>query len=145
MKELKTKESRNNFYFSLVALVLVVVLGVLSGRLLASWRKSTGKETERIAVSAPGEGSKVKKGEIYGRKDGVFKDTATGMLQAGGIDGEGTHHLLREGGESQTVYLFSSSLDLDLFIGRKVQVWGQTFAAQKAGWLMDVGRVKVLE
>jgi hypothetical protein len=26
-----------------------------------------------------------------------------------------------------------------------VKVWGETFKGQKAGWLMDVGRVKVME
>jgi len=36
-------------------------------------------------------------------------------------------------------------IDLEKFVGRKVKVWGQTFAAQKAGWLMDVGKLKVLE
>ena len=75
----------------------------------------------------------------------VFKDNATGMLDRGGIDGEGSHQLVREGGASQTVYLTSSVVDLEQFVGHKVQVWGETFAAQKAGWLMDVGRVKVLE
>jgi len=67
------------------------------------------------------------------------------MLEQGGIEGEGSHKLTREGGESQTLYLTSTVVDLEQFVGRKVQVWGETFAAQKAGWLMDVGRVKVLE
>jgi hypothetical protein len=30
-------------------------------------------------------------------------------------------------------------------VGKKVQVWGETFKGQKAGWLMDVGRIKALE
>ncbi len=68
-----------------------------------------------------------------------------GTLEKGGIDGEGTHKLIREGGESQTAYLTSSIIDLDPLVGKKVQVWGETFKGQKAGWLMDVGRVKVLE
>ena len=53
--------------------------------------------------------------------------------------------LLREGGESQTAYLTSSVLDLDMFIGRKVQVWGQTFDSTNVAWLMDIGKIKVLE
>jgi len=36
-------------------------------------------------------------------------------------------------------------VDLSQLIGRKVQVWGETFATQKAGWFMDVVKVKVLE
>lgn len=75
----------------------------------------------------------------------TFKDNAIGVLKEGGIDGEGTHHLEREGGPSQNVYLTSSAVDLSQLIGRKVQVWGETFATQKAGWFMDVVKVKVLE
>jgi len=36
-------------------------------------------------------------------------------------------------------------LDLSEFNGKCVQVWGETFAAQEAGWLMDVGRLKLLD
>jgi len=70
---------------------------------------------------------------------------ATGVLKEGGVDGEGTHHLEREGGVSQNVYLTSSVLNLQQFVERKVQIWGETFTAQKAGWLMDVGKLKVLD
>ena len=75
----------------------------------------------------------------------TFSDSAEGKLEEGGIGGEGSHHLIRPGGESQYVYLTSSIVDLDKFIGRQIKVWGETFAAQEAGWLMDVGKVKVLE
>jgi len=34
---------------------------------------------------------------------------------------------------------------LQSFVGKKVMVWGQTIAAQQAGWLMDVGKIKVTE
>jgi hypothetical protein len=27
----------------------------------------------------------------------------------------------------------------------QVKVWGETFKGQKAGWLMDVGRVQVID
>ena len=52
---------------------------------------------------------------------------------------------MRPGGPSQNVYLTSSVVDLNLFVDHKVQIWGESFAAHKAGWLMDVGRVKILE
>jgi hypothetical protein len=74
-----------------------------------------------------------------------FKDQAEGTLKEGGIDGEGNFHLERPGGESQNVYLTSSTVDLSLYVGKKVRVYGQTFAGQKAGWLMDVGLVEVLK
>lgn len=75
----------------------------------------------------------------------TFKDKAEGTLKEGGIDGEGNFHLVRPGGESQNVYLTSTTVDLSQYIGKKVRVWGETFAAEKAGWLMDVGLVEILK
>ncbi len=75
----------------------------------------------------------------------TFRDAATGVLKKDGLNGEGTHQLVRDGGPSQTVYLLSSVVDLDQFEGKKVEVWGETIKAQKVGWLMDVGRVKIIE
>ncbi len=75
----------------------------------------------------------------------TFKDSAEGILREGGIDGEGNFHLERSGGESQNVYLTSSTVDLSEFIGKKVKVYGQTFAGEKAGWLMDVGYIEFLK
>lgn len=87
----------------------------------------------------------VKAGDIFGVQDEkTFKDSAQGYLEAGGIDGEGSHKLLRPGGISQTVYLTSSITDLDKFVGMEVKIWGETFKGQKAGWLMDVGRIEVI-
>ena len=91
-------------------------------------------------------GDVVNNGDVFGVKDDqTFKDSAEGYLEAGGVDGEGSHHLLREGGPSQTVYLTSSITDLDKLVGMQVKVWGETFKGQKAGWLMDVGRIQVIE
>lgn len=72
----------------------------------------------------------------------TFKDSATGIMKDGGIDGEGSFHLERPGGVSQNVYLTSSTVDLSKFIGKQVTVWGQTMQARTAGWLMDVGLVE---
>lgn len=74
----------------------------------------------------------------------TFKDSAEGILREGGIEGEGNFHLERPGGPSQNVYLTSSVVDLSQFVGKKVRVWGETFASEKAGWLMDVGLVEIL-
>jgi hypothetical protein len=52
---------------------------------------------------------------------------------------------VREGGPSQTAYLVSSVIDLDSYAGKKVKVWGETFAAKKVSWLMDVGKIEILE
>ncbi|MEK7592539.1 MAG: hypothetical protein AAB508_04050 [Patescibacteria group bacterium] len=75
----------------------------------------------------------------------TFKDSAEGMLDAGGFNGEGTHTLVRDGGPSQTAYLMSSVVDLDQFVGKKVKVYGQTIAAKKASWLMDVGKIEIVK
>ncbi len=85
------------------------------------------------------------KGAVIGSNDtATFKDTADGVLQPGGLEVEGQFHLVRPGGDSQNVYLFSSAVDLSAFVNKKIKVWGQTQTAKKAGWLMDVGRVEVL-
>lgn len=68
---------------------------------------------------------------------------AQGKLVEGGVDGEGTHKLERPEGEP--VYLLSTVLDLDSFIGKEVQIWGNTISSTKADWLMDVGRVKIIK
>ena len=67
------------------------------------------------------------------------------MLEEGGISGEGTHHLVRGSGPSQYAYLTSSVVDLEPFVGKKVQVWGQTFTGKKAGFFMDIGKIKVVD
>jgi hypothetical protein len=95
--------------------------------------------TETAAVS-------VKVGQVFGAKDATaFKDPVEGIILPGGIGSEGSHHLVRPGGVSQNVYLTSSVLDIKMFENHKVKVWGETFKGQKAGWLMDVGRVEVLQ
>jgi hypothetical protein len=53
--------------------------------------------------------------------------------------------LERAGGPSQDVYLTSSTISFDEYVGKKVKVWGETFSAKTAGWLMDVGRLELLE
>lgn len=110
------------------------------GLLTGSGDTGAGNVKEQVPTAS------IKVGDVYGSaNESIFKDSAEGVLQAGALEGEGTHKLVRPGGISQTVYLTSSVTDLDKFVGAKVKVWGETNSAQKAGWLMDVGRVKVLE
>ncbi len=73
----------------------------------------------------------------------TFKDSVEGILREGGIEGEGNFHIERPGGKSQNAYLTSSTVDLSVYVGKKVKVWGQTFSGQTAGWLMDVGLVEI--
>lgn len=150
MKSLEAKSEQSLKKPMTTALIIVGILlaGAASGWGVAKFKGSSSlvgggaplKSSEQAAQTG------VKAGDIVGVPDEKsFKDDAEGVLVAGGTEGEGSHHLLRPGGPSQNVYLTSSIVDLDLFAGHKVHVWGETFSAQKAGWLMDVGRVKVLE
>lgn len=121
----------------IVGAFAVVILGVTSAWLVSS------KLMNKSAVAAPG--AKVTSTEA-GLLDANTKyDNATGDLKDGGIGNEGTHHLERDGGPSHFVYLTSSVIDLSSFTGKKVQVWGQTLASKKAGWLMDVAKIQVVQ
>lgn len=131
--------TKNLFIF----LVVAVVMGGMTGYIFTN--KGSGNGGNAL-TSGTIDSSKISKGTVVGSNDTkTFKDTASGALKNGGINGEGQFHLVRPGGESQNVYLVSSSVDLSKFIGKKIKVWGQTQTAQYAGWLMDVGRVEVLE
>lgn len=141
----KNPVSINNSIFTknlFIFLIIAIVLGGVTGFVLSNKKGSSGGNT---LTSGSINSSDISKGTIVGSDDmKTFKDTATGTLKGGGISGEGQFHLVRPGGDSQNVYLTSSSLDLSKFVGKKVKVWGQTQTAQYAGWLMDVGRVEVL-
>jgi hypothetical protein len=118
----------------------VIIAGIGSGWLLAG---RPGGAVLGNGSGAPDAG-KID-GGVGIADESTFRDSAEGILKTGGIDGEGTHHLVREGGESKYVYLTSTVIDLEGFAGKQVEVWGETITARKAGWLMDVGKVKVLE
>src|SRR5258708_4170544 len=134
-----------------IGAAVAVLLGLATGYVGASFGKTTvlplqtatGTDSSGAAVSAMPD---IKVGQTFGSKDAsAFKDSAEGVLLPGGIGSEGSHHLVRPGGASQNVYLTSSVMDLKMFENTKVKVFGETFKAQKAGWLMDVGRVEVEE
>jgi hypothetical protein len=123
----------------LVIFIIIFILGSGTGYLLSGFGGKSGVN-EPISTK-----DGAKSGKIFGSNDTkTFKDIAEGVVREGGIDGEGQFHLERPGGQSQNVYMTSSTVDLSQFIGKKIKVWGETQAAQKAGWLMDVGRVEVL-
>ena len=126
----------------IILFLILAVLGVGTGYLLFQTQGASliGGPSSPLSKSGGAE-----KGKTIGSADEkTFKDSAEGVLREGGIDGEGAYHLERPGGESQNVYLTSSVLDLSQFIGKKIKVWGETHTAEKAGWLMDVGRLQVL-
>lgn len=142
------KKSSNKFgkYTKLVSVVMMLALGLGSGFLFAQLTIATGVVNKKVEVIEVSENAEIKKGLVVGVDDNKqYPNDAEGELTEGGIDGEGTHHLVRPGGDSQNVYLTSSNVDLDKFVGHKVKVNGKTFSAEKAGWLMDVGKLEVLE
>ena len=130
------KEKKKVFPLVLGAF-LVVLLGVFTAWLISS--KSGGLKDDAAAgvVATSKEAGKLDPNIKY--------DTATGTLREGGINGEGTHRLEREGGASKNVYLTSSMVNLDNFVGKEVNIWGETIASKKAGWLMDVAKIQLAE
>lgn len=127
----------------IILFVVLALLGIGTGFLL-SQTIGSGAVSTSGGVGSKESVAGLKKGEIFGSKESNFKDSAEGTLRVGGIEGEGAYHLERPGGESQNVYMTSSVIDLSQFVGKKVKVWGETNAAEKAGWLMDVGRLQLL-
>jgi hypothetical protein len=116
--------------------IILIVLGIGTGYLLSS--KWTGKGFATKPTT-------VKTDTVAGSTDtSTFKDSAEGVVEKGGLDGEGSHKLIRDGGPSQTAYLISSVIDLDEYVGKKVRIWSQTVGAKKAAWLMDVGKIEIL-
>ncbi|HUD44309.1 MAG TPA: hypothetical protein VMR41_02070 [Patescibacteria group bacterium] len=122
-----------------IIFLIVILLGIGTGYFL-----SGGSSAKTVSSTDSISKSQLQSGQTYGVSDTKsYPDTAEGTLQTGGINGEGQYHLVRPGGDSQNVYMTSSTVDLSLFVGKKIKVWGATQAAQYAGWLMDVGKVQV--
>ena len=139
---------------SLPLLIIVILFALAAGfgvsRLntkssTISMGNNTSSGSQPLSADTISNKAQIKVGQIFGNNDAEFKDTAEGVIEAGNINGEGTHILNREGGVSQRASLTSSVIDLDLFVGRKVQIKGATQASKKTSWLLDVGWLKVLE
>jgi hypothetical protein len=127
----------------ILGVIVLVVLGIFSGYGL---NKVMGGSSSSVGVGgSEGTTASGKKVVVGSTNQNSLRDSAQGELEEGGLNGEGTHKLIRPGGDSQTVYLTSSMLDLSPFVGKKVKVSGETIAGKTAGWLMDVGKVEVLE
>jgi hypothetical protein len=140
-KKAMTKNQKKKF---IIFIVVAIVAGTLTG--YGSAKLSKGSDFNKEEVSqVVSEGETIKAGDTFGITDeNTFSDSVQGYLEKGGINGEGSHRLLREGGASQTVTLTSSVTDLDDFVGMEIKVWGETNKAQVSGWFMDVGLVEVI-
>lgn len=140
------------FRFSVPAILIVTLMAVSSGFWLSRLTSAPGSSSlNTVSLGSPkitaevSSSSQIEVGQVYGNTTHTFKDTASGTIEKGDINGEGTHILIRTGGASQRASLISSNLDLDLFVGRKVEVQGETNRSNKTSWLLDVGQIKVLE
>jgi hypothetical protein len=132
--------------------IIIGILAIVSGFWISRFFPSkTAVPFSEIESSVGGTGAQavdsanLKVGVLYGDLNSTFKDSATGTIEKGSINGVGTHILDRAGGADQRASLTSSVVDLDLFVGKKVEVKGETNNSNKTGWLMDVGSIKILE
>lgn len=140
-KQQMNKTQKKKF---IIFAVIAILAGTLTGYGSSRLNKSNDLTKGNVAQVA-GEVNNIKPGDTFGISDrDTFSDSAQGYLEKGGVDGEGSHRLLREGGQSQTVSLTSSVTDLDDFVGMEIKVWGETNKAQQSGWFMDVGQVEVI-
>lgn len=138
----KTLVSLDNPKKLLLTIIIVsVVLGVLSGLILANKNKTGGSliTANLGALSAKSTQSDTR----------TFKDFAEGTIKARPLPSdpeeysEGTHLLERQG--AIPVALTSSVVDLSKYEGKKVKVFGETQKALKEGWLMDIGKVEEIK
>lgn len=135
----------------IIIFTLVIVAGIASGFGVSYVSGASGSSGSRDAKTNDS-GTKTLSGdddvvESAGIADKeTFSDSAEGTLEKKTEDDfleEGSYKLIRPGGESQTVHLTSSTVDMSKFVGEDVRVYGETFASEKVGWLMDVGFIEV--
>lgn len=126
-----------------VVVTIALVAGILSGYVLAKNSKNSTPAT----TASSGAGTTTATVKSAAQDTRTFRDFATGVIQKktdSGTDySEGTHLLIRDG--QDPVALTSSVVDLNQYIGKKVTVYGETQKAIKEGWLMDVGKVVVMQ
>lgn len=119
-----------------ISAVSIVLLGAGLGLLVSRKNLSRveGMSTQQLAKTDKQAGLKDCKG-----------DRATGTLEKTSGKEQGTHKLIRDGGPSQTVYMVSSVVDLDEYVGKKMEVCGDTQKLQGVSWFMDVAQIKIVE
>lgn len=136
----KTSPGKFSKIVPFVIIIVVIGAGILTGLVLSSINKtSSGGSVLSEEDLSP---------EIKESLAQTFRDETEGTLEKNeDLDkyAQGTHKLIRPGGEDQTAYLTSSILDLDEYVGKKIKVFGETFGSSQVGWLMDVGKVEVIK
>lgn len=128
-------------FLPFIIIIVFVTAGVFTGLVLSSRNKNA--QISKVAVEE--ENLSPEQKQSFNQ---TFRDEAEGLIAKNDeLDqyAQGTHKLKREGGESQTAFLTSTVLDLDEYLGKKVKVYGETFGSSQVGWLMDVGKVEVIQ
>jgi hypothetical protein len=145
----KPSKSLNTPTISLIIIIVAIVSGFGLSRILpqksSGFNLISGPQNTPLSTDSISSPSDLVVGKLYGNAEKTFKDTAIGTIEKGSINGEGTHILNREGGATQRASLTSSAVDLDLFVGKMVEVKGETNASTKTPWLLDVGTIKILQ
>lgn len=119
----------------------IVIAGIASGWFLSGPSAQSTDEPVIANVTGTQEGAT----EAGIADTSQFDTEVEGTLEEGGIEGEGTHHLVRNGGPSKNVYLTSGVIDLQAFVGKNVKVWGQTLSGSNAGWLVEAGKITIIK
>ena len=136
-------------YVYAIIIVIAITVGFWVSRFWPSQTTTVSVDSDTSLIDNQAskivEGEEIKVGVVYGNLSKTFADSATGIIKSGGVNGEGTHNLERPGGVTQNAALTSSVVDLDLFVGKQVEVKGETNKSNKAAWLMDVGSIKITE
>ncbi len=141
LKQAQAKGSISKIFPALLVLIIVAA-GIFSGLVFSSRSKSV--KTQASTQSDQQEVTEETKKSF----SQTFKDESEGTIEKNDdLDkySQGTHKLIRPGGESQTAYLTSTVLSLDVYVGKKVKVYGETFGSSQVGWLMDVGKVEEIK
>ena len=136
-------------YVYAIIIVIAITVGFWVSRFWPSQTTTVSVDSDTSLIDNQAskivEGEEIKVGVVYCNLSKTFADSATGIIKSGGVNGEGTHTLERPGGVTQNAALTSSVVDLDLFVGKQVEVKGETNKSNKAAWLMDVGSIKITE
>ena len=112
---------------------LVVIVGVGSAWLISGKMMVGGSNPSTL-------GTKIISGEVGILDSNIKYANAVGVLKEGGIDSK-----KHSGWAFGTVYLTSSVIDLQGYVGEKIEIWGETISSKKAGWLMDVAKIKIIK
>ncbi len=126
----------------LFAITLPIAVGILTGTVLAGDKYFAQRA---VYKDLSGKSIELAVGQEVGLSDKKStRDGAIGLLVKSDDLIKGTHKLMR-GTDALTVYMTSSTMDLDQFVGRGVQIWGETFQRKGIGWFMDAVKLKLLK